>query len=88
MTPAEEKPEIKISLQESVDSKDLTNKSQNRLRKGSDRSEYDDDFYDFYDDTSPAYLYLYLIFVSYICILHPISYCITSFYCMKKCNLR
>lgn len=45
MTPAEEKPEIKISLQESVDSKDLTNKSQNRLRKGSDRSEYDDDFY-------------------------------------------
>lgn len=44
-TPAEEKPEIKISSQESVDSKDLPNKSQNRMRKGSDRSEYDDDFY-------------------------------------------
>ena len=26
--------------------------------------------------------------VSYICILYLISYCIASFYCMKKCNLR
>ncbi|PFX30604.1 uncharacterized protein C3orf67 homolog [Stylophora pistillata] len=43
--PAEEKPEIKLSSQVSVDSKDWTNTSQNRLRKGSDRSEYDDDFY-------------------------------------------
>ena len=45
--PAEEKPEIKLSLQGPVDLKDSSKslKVQNRARKGSDRSEYDDDFY-------------------------------------------
>lgn len=46
-TPAEEKPEIKVSSQGPVDLKDFSKsrKVQNRARKGSDRSEYDDDFY-------------------------------------------
>ena len=46
-TPAEEKPEIKLSSQGAVDLKDSSKnlKVQNRARKGSDRSEYDDDFY-------------------------------------------
>lgn len=45
-TPAEEKPQIKISSQVPVDLNNSNSlKIQNRGRKGSDRSEYDDDFY-------------------------------------------
>lgn len=45
-TPAEEKPQIKISSQVPVDLNNSNRlKIQNRGRKGSDRSEYDDDFY-------------------------------------------
>ena len=45
--PAEEKPQVKISSQGPMDLKDSSNslKVHNRGRKGSDRSEYDDDFY-------------------------------------------
>ena len=44
--PAEEKPQIKTSSRVPVDLKDSNSlKVQNRGRKGSDRSEYDDDFY-------------------------------------------
>ena len=45
--PAEEKPQVKIPPQGPMDLKNSSNslKVQNRGRKGSDRSEYDDDFY-------------------------------------------